>query len=293
MSGTPAVGFLGLGLMGMAMVRRLLDAGHPVHVWNRSPHRVAEAAAAGAIPAETPAAVIGAAQIVSMCLLDTAAVEQVVFGDDGIASAPGTGRLLVDHASIRPDATRALAARLHEANGMRWIDAPVSGGVEGAARGGLAVMCGGDEADIDRVRPVLAAYASSVTRMGAVGAGQSTKLCNQIIVATTIAVVNEAVRLAQASGVDPAQLPAALAGGWADSRPLRVFVPRMVVPDPVPIGAADTMLKDLDTALSVAHSAGVPLPVAAVTAELFRQLSACGLGGEDPARLIDLYRPRE
>jgi 3-hydroxyisobutyrate dehydrogenase-like beta-hydroxyacid dehydrogenase len=291
-AGSRQVGFLGLGLMGMAMVRRLIAAGLRVHVWNRSPSRVAEAVAAGAVAADSPAAVVSAADVVLMCVLDTQAVEQVVFGSAGVASTPAAGRLLIDHASIRPDATRALAARLREANGMRWIDAPVSGGVEGAGRGALAVMCGGDQDDVDRVRPVLAAYASTVTRMGSVGAGQSTKLCNQVIVATTIAVINEAVRLAQAAGVDPARLPEALAGGWADSRPLRVFVPRMVDPDPLPIGAADTMLKDLDTALSVAHAAGVPLPVAACAAELFRQMSACGMGGEDPSRMVDLYRRR-
>jgi 2-hydroxy-3-oxopropionate reductase len=153
-------------------------------------------------------------------------------------------------------------------------------------------MCGGDVDAIEQIRPVLAAYSAQVTRMGDSGAGQATKLCNQVIVAASIVAVNEAVRLARASGVDAARLPQALAGGWADSKPLQVFAPRMLADAVEPIGASDTMLKDLDTALAAARDAGVPMPVAGAVTELFRQLQACGLGAADPSRIVTLYERR-
>lgn len=285
----PIVGYLGVGLMGRPMTERLLAAGCTVHVWNRTAAKLAPLVERGAIACASPAEVVARADIVLMCLMDSASVEQVVFGAQGVAATPARGKLLVDHASIRPDATRAFAARLAAANGMRWIDAPVSGGVAGAAAGTLAIMCGGATADIERARPVLARYAGNITRMGEVGAGQVAKLCNQIIVGSTIATIAEAVRLAQAGGVDAALLPQALAGGWADSKPLAVFVPRMVTPPETPIGAASTMLKDLDTALDLARATATPLPMASEAAELFRALAARGWGESDPAQLVRLY----
>jgi 3-hydroxyisobutyrate dehydrogenase-like beta-hydroxyacid dehydrogenase len=229
---------------------------------------------------------------VILCLTDAQAVQTVVFGPNGLIQASAPPPVLVDHSSIDPQATRAFAARLKDATGGLWIDAPVSGGVGGAARGELAVMCGGDADAIEQIRPVLAAYSAQVTRMGDSGAGQATKLCNQVIVAASIVAVNEAVRLARASGVDAARLPEALAGGWADSKPLQVFGPRMLAAEVEPIGASDTMLKDLDTAVAAARAAGVPMPIASAVTELFRQLQACGLGAADPSRIVTLYERR-
>ena len=195
------LGFLGLGIMGLPMALRLLEHGHAVTVWNRTPAKLASALERGARAAATPAEVAAAADIVLMSLLDTRAVEEIVFGANGVAAAPGAGKVLVDHASIRPDATREFAARLKRTCGMEWIDAPVSGRVPGPEGGGaLAIMAGGDAAAFERVRPVLAAYGTNITHMGPVGAGQVTKLCNQIIVGTTIAIVAEAVRLAESAG---------------------------------------------------------------------------------------------
>ena len=289
------IAFLGTGLMGAAMVRRLLAAGHRPSVWNRSASRLSPLVDAGARAAASPAAAARDADLVLACLLDTTAVEQVVFGPEGVASLPpaaGAPRVFVDHASISPEATRDFAARLAEANGTHWIDAPVSGGVAGTDAGTLAVMCGGDPLDVERAAAALASYAGRITRMGPVGAGQTTKLANQVIVAAAIVAINEAVRLAQSGGVDASALPGALAGGWADSKPLQVFVPRMLDAAQPPIGAADTMLKDLDTALAQARSAGVPTPLAATVAEVFRQMRALGLGGADPARMVGLYTAR-
>jgi 3-hydroxyisobutyrate dehydrogenase len=284
------IAYLGLGLMGLPMTLRLLKAGFSVTVWNRSREKLAPALAAGALAADTPAQAARSADVVLMCVMDTHAVDAVVFGPEGVALTPGEGKVLIDHSSIRPDATREFAARLKAQNGMDWIDAPVSGGVMGAQEGTLAIMAGGETGAIERVRALLAHYSQQVTRMGPCGSGQATKLCNQVIVTTTIAVIAEAVRLATASGVDAALLPRALAGGWADSKPLQVFVPRMTSGYDQPIGAAYTMLKDLDTALDLARSSVTPMPVAATAAELYRALGARGQGGSDPAELVKLYR---
>ncbi|HMH71694.1 MAG TPA: NAD(P)-dependent oxidoreductase, partial [Bradyrhizobium sp.] len=211
------LGYLGLGMMGFPMTRRLVSAGHDVTVWNRSPGKAAALVAAGAKAALHPSDVAATASILFMCLTDAAAVEKVVFGPDGLATATGSGKLVVDFSSIHPDAARAIAARLKLANGMGWIDAPVSGGTIGAEEGTLAVMAGGDAADIERARPYVLAMARRFTHMGPTGAGQTTKLCNQVIVGCAMAVLAEATRLAVNAGIDARRLPEALAGGFADS----------------------------------------------------------------------------
>ncbi len=285
----PVLAYIGLGLMGLPMTRRLLAAGYAVHVWNRSPGKLAPAVDAGAIPTASPRAAAAAADIVLMCLFDAGAVESVVFGPDGIAGAGGAGKVLVDHASIRPDKTREFAARLRAMNGMDWIDAPVSGGVKGATEGSLAIMCGGDATAFERARPVMASYAANVNLMGPSGSGQVTKLCNQVICGTTMVVIAEAVRLAQNAGVDARLLTRALAGGFADSKPLQILAPRMIDRPEESIGAADTMLKDLDTAVDLGRETGTPLPVAGLAAQLLRTLAAQGKGGEEISAIIDLY----
>ena len=199
------LGYLGLGLMGIPMTRRLLNAGHDVTVWNRSPGKAAGLVEAGAKSAATPREVAASAGIIFMCLTDASAVEHVVFGPDGLACADGAAKLVVDFSSIHPDAARSIAARLKAANGMGWIDAPVSGGTKGAEEGTLAVMAGGDAADIERVRPYVLAMARRLTHMGPTGAGQTTKLCNQIISGCAMAVLAEATRLASNAGIDAAR----------------------------------------------------------------------------------------
>ncbi len=269
------LGYIGLGLMGFPMTRRLLNAGYEVAVWNRSWGKVAGLLEAGAKPANNPRDVAAAATIIFMCVTDAAAVEEVVFGPDGLAASPGAGKLVVDFSSIHPDNARAIAARLKAANGMGWVDAPVSGGTKGAEEGTLAVMAGGDAADIERVRPYVLAMARRLTHMGPTGAGQTTKLCNQVIVGCAMAVLAEATRLATNAGIDAGRLPEALAGGFADSIPLQLFVPRMVqgIHSP-PLGHIATMLKDLDTAADVARNTSSPVPMAALAGQLFRLAKA-------------------
>jgi 3-hydroxyisobutyrate dehydrogenase-like beta-hydroxyacid dehydrogenase len=288
------VAYLGAGLMAAPMIERLLDAGHPVAVWNRTRAKLAPLLARGAQPLERPADAAAVGEIVLMCLMDADAVEATVFGVQGLAGAPaGTrrARVLVDPSSIRPDATRAFADRLQRDAGIAWVDAPVSGGIAGARAGTLAIMCGGEPGAVAAAEPVLRAYAAAVTRMGPSGAGQTTKLINQVIAGSAMATIAEAVALAQAAGLDAGALTRALAGGWADSKPLQVFVPRMVDGYDTPIGAIATMLKDLDTAADLARACRTPLPMASQAQQLFRTLVARGDGEDDPAALVRLYRP--
>jgi 3-hydroxyisobutyrate dehydrogenase len=282
------LGYLGLGMMGFPMARRLLNAGHDVAVWNRSAGKAAALIEAGAKPKAHPGEVAAAASILFMCVTDAAAVEEVVFGRDGLAAVTGAGKLVVDFSSIHPDAARDIAARLTAANGMGWIDAPVSGGTKGAAEGTLAVMAGGEAADIERVRPFVLAMARRLTHMGPTGAGQTTKLCNQVIVGCAMAVLAEATRLAVNAGIDAGRLPEALTGGFADSIPLQLFVPRMVqgIHSP-PFGHIATMLKDLDTVADVAQKTSSPVPMATLAGQLFRL--AKSLRGAD-ADALEIYK---
>lgn len=277
--------FLGLGLMGAPMARRLLTAGHDPVVWNRSAAKAAPFRDAGARVAATPTEAAASAEIVFLNLLDAAATEAVCLGPGGIAEAPASDRIVVDHSSIPPARTREIAARLAAANGTRWVDAPVSGGVRGAEEGTLAVMAGGEAADVERVRPLLRAVARNVTHMGPLGAGQTAKLCNQVISGSLMAVIAEAVRLAQNAGIDAQRLPEAFAGGFADSLPLRLFVPRMAsgIHDP-PIGSAASMVKDLETVLAVAAETGTPVPMAGLALQLLRLTTA--RFGEDAEALM-------
>ncbi|MGE5156965.1 MAG: NAD(P)-dependent oxidoreductase [Gemmatimonas sp.] len=282
------LGYLGLGLMGTPMARRLLAAGYEVAVWNRSPAKAAPLVEAGAKPARHPHDLAATAGIIFICVTDAAAVEELVFGANGLAEAAGRGKLVVDFSSIHPDATRAIAARLRQANGMGWIDAPVSGGSKGAEEGTLAVMAGGEAADIARVRPYVLAMARRFTHMGPTGAGQTTKLCNQVIVGGAMAVLAEATRLAANAGIDAERLPEALAGGFADSIPLQLFVPRMVqgIHSP-PLGHIATMLKDLDTVIEVARNTSTPVPMASLAAQLFR-LAKVSRGADADA--LEIYK---
>ncbi len=285
------IGFCGLGLMGAPMVQRLLAAGHEVQVWNRSAAKAAPLASLGARIAGTPAQAASDVDGVLMCLFDAAAVESVVFGPDGIAQGSGL-KWVADHSSIPPDVTRALARRLADRCGADWIDAPVSGGVAGAQTGTLAIMGGGAPTHFDEAAAVMRAYAGNVTRMGASGAGQATKLCNQTIVAATIVAIAEAVGFAERNGIDVDQLASALAGGWADSKPLQVFVPRMLHPTAQSIGALSTMLKDVDTVIATAQRSGAPMPLTASVQQTLRIAAAMGLAQAELSAVISVLLPQ-
>ena len=282
------LGYLGLGMMGFPMTRRLVNAAHDVTIWTRSPAKAIALVEAGAKLAGRPSDVADVANIIFMCLTDATAVEEVVFGPNGLATAAGSGKLVVDFSSIHPDAARAIAGRLRTTNDMGWIDAPVSGGSMGAEEGTLAVMAGGEAAEIERVRPYVLTMARRLTHMGPTGAGQTAKLCNQVIVGCAMAVLAEATRLAVNAGIDAGRLPEALAGGFADSIPLQLFVPRMVkgIHSP-PLGHIATMLKDLDTVVDVARDTSSPVPMASLAAQLFR-LAKAARGADADA--LEIYK---
>jgi 3-hydroxyisobutyrate dehydrogenase len=289
MSDKPRLGFIGIGLMGKPMTLRLLEAGYAVTVWNRSAAKLAPVLARGARAAGSPAEVARAADLVMMCVTDQEAAGEVLFGPDGVTHGGAPRKLLVDFSSIAPASAREFAARLERECGMRLVDAPVSGGTVGAEQGTLAIMAGGRAEDIERARPVVMQLAQRFTRMGDAGAGQVTKLCNQVIVGCLFPVIAEAVRLAEAAGVDATALPQALKGGFADSLPLQVFGARMAARHfSPPLGAVSIMLKDLENAAAVAKRSSVPLPMAHTAAELYRLLVAQGRASDEPSVLVDL-----
>ncbi|WP_343223975.1 NAD(P)-dependent oxidoreductase [Oceanobacter mangrovi] len=283
-------GFIGMGLMGVPMTKRLLAAGHPVRVWNRSADKLAAVTSAGAVAAASVADLVEQSDVVMLCVSDTAAVEQLVFGDKGIASCARAGQLLVDFSSIAPQATRDMAARLQQQTGMEWVDAPVSGGVAGAEQGTLAIMVGGQQSTVDSLRELLAPLSQRVTYMGPVGSGQVTKVCNQMLVSCNVLVMAEVFALAAKAGVQTELLPVALQGGFADSIPLQLTGPKMAKHDFEEIRwHVKTLLKDLDLANTLAQSLQSAVPMAGLGAELMRQHAGKGFADQDPATLVHLY----
>jgi len=290
----PALAFAGIGLMGLPMTRRLLAAGYPLSVWNRSPDKCLALLELGAQRAQTPAELCSDAGIVMLCLANTEVVREVVFGPGGIVEGARSGQLLVDFSSLEPAATRAMAAELEQRCGMRWVDAPVSGGTPGAEAGSLAIMAGGRAEDVERARPILAHLGQRLTRMGDVGAGQVTKLCNQMIVACNALVIAEVVALAEQAGVDAGLLAAALAGGFADSKPLQILAPQMASSQFEPIKwHVRTLLKDLDSAVKLSREVGSATPLSGLAAQLMRLHGSQGNLQCDPATLVQLYRQGE
>src|SRR4029079_7486959 len=220
------LGYIGIGLMGRPMVLRLLAAGHEVAVWKRSPEKLPPVTAKGAKAMGSPAEVARFAEIVMMCVTDQNAAKEVLFGKPGISGSRKKNLLVIDFSSIAPASARKFHEKL-KAKGIFLVDAPVSGGTAGAEKGTLAIMAGGREEDIERARPVIMHLAQRFTRMGDSGAGQVTKLCNPVIVGSLFPGLAEAVRLAEAGGVDAKRLPESLKGGFADSLPLQIFGARM------------------------------------------------------------------
>ncbi|SDV46486.1 NAD(P)-dependent oxidoreductase [Chitinasiproducens palmae] len=287
----PAVGFCGLGKMGLPMARRILSSGQALHVWNRTLDKARElrhASPSLCAVDESPARLAQHCDVMLLCLADAPSVAAVVFGDDGLASAARPGALLIDHSTLAPTLTRSLADRWHAQTGGRWLDAPVSGGTAGAAAGTLAVMAGGDEARLDAARPLLAAYAARITRMGESGAGQASKLANQVIVMTTIAALAEATRLARGTGIDAARLPAALQGGWADSVLLQSVQPRMLAPPAQATGSIRTMLKDFDAIEAFAAEHGIALPLASLVRRWLARAVEHGLAEADVSQIVQV-----
>ena len=290
MADRPKLGFIGIGLMGEAMTRRLLDRGYEVTVWNLEPERLDTVVPHGARAAASPAALTAASDIVLMCVLHTAAVEACAFGPAGIATSARSDQILVDLSTADPAGTREFAARLKRDTGMGWVDAPVSGGPPAARDGTMTVMAGGEPDDIARVRPLMADMAANFTHMGPSGAGQTTKMINQAIVGTGYVLMAEALVLAERAGIAAALLPQCLAGGHADSNLLRKLYPQMQARDfEPPRSYARQLLKDMKAVKEFAHGLDLTLPVVESAAERYARYVEQGNEMADSASVVRLY----
>ena len=274
------IGFIGLGTMGAAMAGHLARAGYPLTVWNRTPGRASELVGLGAVEAPDPARLAAASDVVLVCVSDTGDVEAVLLGPDGVAGAARPGTLVIDCSTIAPGATRDYAARL-ATRGIALVDAPVSGGSEGAQKATLTIFVGGAAADVERARPILAVIGKTITHVGPVGSGQAVKAVNQVILAGTYVGVAEGIVLALKAGLDVEQVVGALSGGAAQSWVLANRSGRMLAND-YPLGFKVALhLKDLGIALEMASELGVELPVTELCAELERGLVTDGHAEDD------------
>ncbi len=278
------VGFIGLGIMGRPMALNVLRAGWDLAVHARRPESMEPLAAAGAATCASPAEVARHADIIFTMVADTADVEQVILGPEGVIAGASPGAVLVDMSTISPAVTRSLAARLRE-RGLAMLDAPVSGGEAGAIAGTLSIMVGGEAEVVDRVRPLFAVLGRNIVHVGGSGAGQVCKSCNQIVVGATIVGVAEAILLARASGVDPARVREALLGGFAASRILEVHGQRMIDSNFAPGFKARLHQKDMRIVGESALELGLALPSAATIAQYLNALVGQGLGEEDSAAI--------
>ena len=279
------IGFIGLGIMGRGMVHNLLRAGHDVTVWNRTASRMDEFVTAGAKSASNPAALASACDIIMICVSDTRDVEAVVLGENGVLEGARSGSLVIDHSTISPKATVEMAGALNK-KGVYLLDAPISGGSEGAARGTLSIMIGGDAAQVERAMPYLEAFGKTITHVGAQGAGQMVKLVNQILVVVTELAVCEGLMFAQAGGLDLEKTLDAVKGGAAGSWMLANRGPQMIARDWRPGFTIDLQQKDLRLVLEAADQIGLPLMATSMVFQMYRTLQAQGLGGEGNHALV-------
>lgn len=279
------IGFIGLGIMGGGMARNLLKAGFDLHVWNRTPSRMAPLVDAGAKAAASPRELAEHCTLIITCVSDTGDVEEVILGEHGVIHAVRPETLVVDTSTISPHATRNIAWRLQE-KGAHLLDAPISGGSEGAARGTLSIMVGGEEAQLMRAMPVLEAMGTSITHVGGTGAGQTVKLVNQILVVGTMLSIGEALLFASAGGLDLEKTIAAVEHGAAGSWSLSNRGTQAIVRDFTPGFTIDLQQKDLRLVLEAADQIGVPLPATSLCYQFYRSLQARGLGHEGNHALV-------
>jgi 3-hydroxyisobutyrate dehydrogenase len=283
------VAFLGLGTMGAAMAANLARAGFTVTGWNRTTGRGGELADLGVTPAQTAAEAVAESPIVVICVSDTPDVAAVLFGPDGVVDGARPGTLIIDCSTIAPSGSWDFAARLAERE-LRMVDAPVSGGSEGARNATLTIFVGGDAADVEHARPVLTAMGRTITHVGPIGAGQAVKAVNQVILAGTYLGVAEGIVLAIKAGLDVEQVIAALGGGAAQSWVLANRSGRMLDND-YPLGFKVALhRKDLGIALDLAAQLGAVLPVSALAAQLETGLVAAGHGDDDMSALARAIR---
>ncbi len=279
------VGYIGLGLMGKSIARNILNAGFPLVVHNRSLPAVEELAGAGALAASSPAEVASRVDVVFTNLPDGPDVEKVLLGENGIAADAHPGLIWVDNSTIKPATARSLAEKL-AGLGVLSLDAPVSGGDVGARQGTLAIMVGGPAEALEKVMPVLLAMGKTVTHVGAAGAGQVAKAANQIMVSAQMVAMGELLIFSQKAGVDPRKVVEAIKGGAAQCWTLDVKPPRLFAGERGPGFKSLMMSKDLNIILETAREYGIPLPSAALDAQLYTAMLQNGLGELDNSAVV-------
>lgn len=281
------IGFIGLGIMGRPMALNLLHGGHQLTVWARRAESMQPVLDAGADAAASPAEVAKGVDVVISMVADAPDVEQVMLGERGVASAGRSGLIAVDMSTIRPAAARDIGARLL-AQGIDFLDAPVSGGEVGAIAGTLSIMVGGTVSAFDRARPAFACMGRNIVHVGDAGAGQVAKAANQIVTGVGVLTVAEALNFAARSGVDPARVREALLGGFAYSKILENHGQRMLDRNFKPGFKSWMHQKDMNIVMQSAHELGLCLPVSAATAQMYNAMVGSGLGEEDSIAILKL-----
>jgi len=285
---TQTVALIGAGAMGGAIGTRLLETGQTLRVFDLNKDAVAELVAKGATAATSAADAATGADAVITSLNSAKIVEAVLFGQDGAASGASKGTVFIDMSSIDPETTKTLASKAADA-GFAWVDSPLSGGAPKALIGQLTLMAGGSEADVAKAYETLQHVAGNYTHMGPAGAGQATKLINQVLCGLGFLAVAEATKLAEDAGVDAAKIPQALKGGRADSAILQEYMPRYATRDYRRTGRIDNMVKDLNMVQDQARVSNTTMPLTALCLEVHRMMTAAGFGGEDQAALMEYF----
>jgi len=279
------VGFIGLGIMGLGMARNLLQADFDLCVWNRTASRMDELVTAGASAAGSPAEIASRCDIIIVCVSDTPDVQAVILGENGVIHGARSGALVIDTSTISPRATREISVRLAQSE-LHMLDAPISGGSEGAARGTLSIMVGGESAQVERAMSAFRAMGEKITHVGGTGSGQMVKLVNQILVVGNALAMCEALLFAQAGNLDLEKTLAAVSGGAAGSWMLSMRGPQILERDWRPGFTIDLQQKDVRLALAAADELGVPAPITSMAFHYYRALQAQGLGDEGNHALI-------
>lgn len=282
------IALIGAGAMGGAIGTRLLETGNSLNVFDLDAEKVAELVAKGGVACGSAAEAATGVDFVITSLNASRIVELAAFGAGGIVEGASEGTVIIDMSSIEPDATRKFA-KLAGERGLAWVDSPLSGGAPKALIGELTLMAGGTEKDVERAHVALKHVAANYTHMGPSGAGQTTKLINQVLCGLGFLAVAEATQLALDAGVDAEKIPLALKGGRADSALLQEYLPRYATKDYRRTGRIDNMVKDLNMVNDLARQTGTSMPMTALCAEIHRMLTAAGLGGEDQAALMEFF----
>ena len=282
------IALIGAGAMGGSIGLRLLKTGDHLNVFDLDSDKVSQLVAEGAVGAKTAAVAAQMSDYVIISLNSAKIVQAAVFGPDGVADKAKPGTLIIDMSSIDPESTKQFAAQARQ-KGLRWVDSPLSGGAPKALLGELTLMAGGTREDVEEAGQVLKNLAKNFTHMGEAGAGQATKLINQVLCGLNFLAVAEATQLALDAGIDAIKIPQALKGGRADSAILQEYMPRYVEKDYRPTGRIDNMVKDLNAVQDLARRTNTAMPLTAVCAEVHRLLTARGLGGEDQAMLMEFF----